>query len=448
MPNATVAVSRNFDDYAEILQGLEHELGAAFSTSIVQWCGREPRTNALDVWEIYLIKADDKTVGITGLYRRPGEEPNMAWLGWLGVLPEHRKKGYARAALKLMERRAHQLGCEVLFVYTERNNQPAQALYESAGFTWQYDAGDLQSSRSADPSEYVYALRLSHSAGVLKRFPRRIAVIIAESKQLETPALPYLILYLNQLQPWFQYELFSSTHNDDLIGDLQAGVTVDRALARARLPAFWDRFWLDWMFQNADNGTKESVPDYVVVISLAKFSEEYYTMRSGRVSVLGLGNWEAHLAPPSILEFLLTLLIRESFAAVSPSLAGSVHIGTKGCVCDFTSDLQHARYKVLGGFICAFCRGKLERDGLPAELANDLEPVLQGKWLGKTDDPSSPAGITAALGFDLFRTRGFRPTAWQRLFTNLEDEGVKEFIKLIFLIIGTALLVKLGLEKS
>jgi hypothetical protein len=43
-------------------------------------------------------------------------------------------------------------------------------------------------------------------------------------------------------------------------------------------------------------------------------------------------------APPErfvILEFIITLIMRESIAFVSPSLRGSEHLGTKGCLSDF-----------------------------------------------------------------------------------------------------------------
>jgi hypothetical protein len=35
-------------------------------------------------------------------------------------------------------------------------------------------------------------------------------------------------------------------------------------------------------------------------------------------------------------------------------------------------------------------------------------------WLGKTSDPSTPAGSVANLGHDLFLTKGVSPTRWER----------------------------------
>jgi hypothetical protein len=68
-------------------------------------------------------------------------------------------------------------------------------------------------------------------------------------------------------------------------------------------------------------------------------------------------------------------------------------------------------------------------------------------WLGKLDDPRSPAGIVKKLGYDLFLTQGIKPTPLEKIRGILLDEGVKEFVKLFFaVILGilTARLVWLG----
>jgi hypothetical protein len=69
-------------------------------------------------------------------------------------------------------------------------------------------------------------------------------------------------------------------------------------------------------------------------------------------------------------------------------------------------------------------------------------------WLGKVDDPLSPAGITRELGYNLFLTQGIKPTLWESIRATLRDEGSKELIKMIGLIIGALLLFWLGLKSS
>ena len=134
------------------------------------------------------------------------------------------------------------------------------------------------------------------------------------------------------------------------------------------------------------------------------------------------------MAPPTIVEFLLTLVVREAIAALSPSLRGSIHLGTKGCVCDFTLNLEDARLKVLSGFVCGYCRTALETDNLP-HLATEIERILGKRWLGKATNPATPAAIVSKLGHNLFTTKGLQPTKWERFVSALQDEGAKALMK-------------------
>jgi hypothetical protein len=74
--------------------------------------------------------------------------------------------------------------------------------------------------------------------------------------------------------------------------------------------------------------------------------------------------------------------------------------------------LSEVRQKVLGAFVCAYCREALSRDGLPG-LADELAVVLRMDWLGKPSDPASLLGMASELGYDLFLTKGPRATPWE-----------------------------------
>jgi hypothetical protein len=276
-------------------------------------------------------------------------------------------------------------------------------------------------------------------------FPRRIGVVFAPVDDLSSPALRYLLLHLNQLQRWFQFEIYPA-EDDILLDTLSSTRILEREPLRAELEQLWVRYCAVWLALNKDHKLKEGPPDYLVLVTLARFEDEYYSMRKGNVSVLGLGNWRGSMAPPSILEFMITFVLREAVASVSKKLRGSVHLGTKGCLFDFTPYLEDARQKVLNGFICAHCEECLRVERL-GNLCTALVPILQQKWIGSMDDPSSPASITAALGFDLFRTKGLKPTFWQRITTQLEQEGVVQLVKIVGGVVLAVLLVWLGLKE-
>jgi hypothetical protein len=196
---------------------------------------------------------------------------------------------------------------------------------------------------------------------------------------------------------------------------------ADRDLIREMTPEFltsYRAFLQDWL---DTFNIRESLPGHIVLVTLAKFSNNYYTLREPGISILALGNWERGMAPPSILEFIVTLILREAVAATSPSLRGSIHLGTKGCLLDFTVFLDEVRYKVLQGFICTFCRESLMRDGR-AQLVDELMHILDKSWLGDPAKPTSPAGIVSNLGHDLFLTKGLKQTPGEHLSAWLQKD--------------------------
>lgn len=273
--------------------------------------------------------------------------------------------------------------------------------------------------------------------------PKRIGILLADLGRLNTKALKYLVLHMNSQQRVFQYEFLDCDHKDDFIKKLRRRKKANREAIKQEIPDFIDRH-IDYVRQNvAGSSTQESPPNYFVLITLAKFNDHYYTTRRNDLSILALGNWKKWMAPPSILEFFLTLIVRESIAAISPSLHGSIHLGTKSCAMDFTWHLADARLKVLHGFICDLCRERLGNDGFPT-LAQEMLPLLKRDWLGRSTDPNSAAAVTSKLGFNLFTTRGFEPSFLETVLKAFQKEGVTEFIKVIVGIIFFILLSILG----
>lgn len=286
----------------------------------------------------------------------------------------------------------------------------------------------------------------NENAAQLKAKPRRMGILLHDLKKVNIPALKFLILQLNSLQNVFEYEFLPCDAEDQFIKMLTPDTPMDREKIRPDIAGFLNRYHIYLNQQVKNYRLSEEPPDYFILITLVKFSDEYYSMRQKGLSVLALGNWEREMSPPSILEFILTFTVRESVASISRSLRGSIHLGTKGCLCDFTFYLEDARFKVLQGYVCSYCRKALETDGYPT-LANDLTRILSKQWMGRTSNPSSPAGIISNLGFDLFLTKGLKPTVWESFLSTIQEEGVKELIKLIAAFILAALIVWMGFKQ-
>jgi hypothetical protein len=282
---------------------------------------------------------------------------------------------------------------------------------------------------------------------VVPAAPTRVGVILAVLGKLNVVALKYLVVHLNTLQTSVEFEILSPNPDDELLVTLGEGNVVDRDKCRSMLPDFRERMTrFIAEEQKAYDLADQSLPDNFAVISLAKFSDEHYGLKDKQIQVQALGNWERHMAPPSIMEFIVVLLMRQAASFVVPSLSRSFHMGTKGCLFDFTSELAEARYKALQSFVCNTCRSRILESGA-IHLADDLTRVLDFDWLGTPSDPHCPAGIVAKLGYDLFHTKGIQPTFWENVRSVLRDEATKEIVKLVFAILLTALLLRLGLKK-
>jgi hypothetical protein len=196
--------------------------------------------------------------------------------------------------------------------------------------------------------------------------PIRVGVILAELGKLNVAALKYLITHLNMLQGSIEFELLAVEDGDPLLVLLLHGELVDRDRCRSMLPDFRERVLRQLAAEQQQYDLSDhTAPDGLVVISLARFSDEHYGLKAGEVQIQALGEWDRSMAPPSIFEFIITLLMRQSASFIAPTVSKSVHLGTKGCLFDFTADLSEARYKALQFFICRVCRARLEEANAP-----------------------------------------------------------------------------------
>ncbi|HCB00874.1 MAG TPA: hypothetical protein DEP19_00685 [Anaerolineae bacterium] len=273
---------------------------------------------------------------------------------------------------------------------------------------------------------------------------KRIGILTVGIEPKIIPALQYLVLHLNTLQRSFEFE-FLPIYSDVFLQQLSSRNPIDRESIRRQSGDFINRYSTSIGRLSTLYKLKETSSDHFVILSLTKFSDNYYTMRNKNLSIIALGNWEYVMAPPSILEFMVTLMLREAVSIVSPSLRGSIHIGTKGCLEDFTASLADARYKILNGFICKYCRDSLEKDGYP-KLADELEKILSKNWLGKIDEINSPANITKKLGYNLFITKGIEQTVVEKFWETIQEEGSKQIIQLVFSVLLVIVLFMLGLS--
>jgi hypothetical protein len=283
-----------------------------------------------------------------------------------------------------------------------------------------------------------------HAGGPVSTYPRRIALLFVGFENANLAAFRYLILQLNRLQKSFEYEITPQS-DDSFFARLSPKRSVDRNEVKNDIPRFSAHYLEFLESQNLAYGLKEEPATYYLAITLARFTDDYYSTRRANVSVLALGSWKSVMAPPSILEFIITLVMRESVASISPSIRGSVHLGTKGCLFDFTPGLDEVRLKVLSGFVCSHCVEAMRADGLQ-NVTPELITVLGKAWLGEHSDSDSPAAVTAKLGYNLFATKGLKASVWEKAAETLQTEGVKTLITFVSAVGVAYILFVLGLK--
>jgi hypothetical protein len=186
---------------------------------------------------------------------------------------------------------------------------------------------------------------------------------------------------------------------------------------------------------------EDKPPHAFQIIAEARFRDSYFYTSNGFVSIIALGNWKRWMAPPSILEFIQVLVLQSALLALGVDL--HTHLGTRGCLMDFSADLSDARQKVLAGYICDECNAKLSEHGYPG-LVDELRPLLSKRWLGNSADPASPAAIISKLRHNLFITKGLEPSLLERARMSLMQEGFRQIPTIIGVVVAAIIISLLG----
>ncbi len=282
--------------------------------------------------------------------------------------------------------------------------------------------------------------------------PTRLGVVLVLGK-VDTTALEFLLLRLNQELRQFEFELLEPQRDHALLRLLKQKRAVHAEIQEELdSGAFARRLQRELQARITEYGLRDTPPPNVIVVSLTTVETNYYMLAGigadpdepTPVAVIALGNWKRTMAPPSLPEFILALVIAESVRIRMQGTLGSTHLGTKGCLFDFTGNLHHSRYLVLNAFVCHVCRGRL--DAREAGLADDLERALSLSWLGSATTPGAPAAVAAGLGVDLFTTKGLEPTRWEQARALLVSEAGRQLVTIGGALLLAALLLLLGLS--
>jgi GNAT superfamily N-acetyltransferase len=137
MSNLIFKQSRDIKDFRPLIDSLIPDFDYVFLHTILQWCNlaSDPYDKSQH-WEVYLFytkENPDEVIGICGLYSLAPHSTKELWLGWFGIIPELRNKGYGREVMELLYSEAKKVGCEQLMSYVDKEGKPL-TFYKREGF--------------------------------------------------------------------------------------------------------------------------------------------------------------------------------------------------------------------------------------------------------------------------------------------------------------------------
>jgi hypothetical protein len=271
-----------------------------------------------------------------------------------------------------------------------------------------------------------------------------IGVVFGSMERETQDILSYLITYQNTLQSSFEFRLVSCPIDDPLLDLLRQnpGPTHDEAIEKA------DDFTRRVSELCAEEANSYDLRiekiDKIVLLTNTRFSDNYYYIGCPTWAIIALGDWQKELAPPSIVEYYLSILVTSALDALGAGIQR--HYLTRGCNFDFNATLDHKRLSVLSGNICPECAAKIQAKG-GKEFVSDGLILLKRDWLGDSNDPSAVATTVKKLGFDLFHTTGATANFKERLRAAFEQEGLKNFLGFTFQPLLAIAVVVMGLKK-
>jgi hypothetical protein len=264
--------------------------------------------------------------------------------------------------------------------------------------------------------------------------PIRVGIVFAAFPAKDTTPYKYFLLLLNRLQRSCEFELFDIDENDEFVKTLDETI-VDADEAIKGLDAFGTRLRQQIAAAIEVHDLAAEQPDQIIVVTGVTLSNYHYLIRRKQTTMLSLGQWEKSMAPPSLAEFLQLLVLRAPYSSLEGNVWNMIHLGNRGCIFDFTENLENTRFIALAGVgVCSKCATALELDGFP-NAATEIQRIAGRDWRGDRAIPGTPANIMERLGYPLFLTRGFEPSLRERLRLLFTDEVAKELVKFLFLVL-------------
>lgn len=277
----------------------------------------------------------------------------------------------------------------------------------------------------------------------MQKQPIKIGIILTELGGLNVKALKYLVLFQNTLQQSFEFEFLPEQDDSSFLKQLDSTEPIDREAIEQRIDDFLSNY-KDWLKKNArDYELTYEPPDVFVILSTAKFKDYYFSTGGDDWLISALGHWEEHMSPPSIVEFFMAILVGVAVDKACGDIVPPGHQAIKGCVSDFAASIGDARFGVLTGFLCESCCNTIRKSRSEKQV-EDAKLLLRKEWLGDSTHPTVVATTAKKLGYNLFHTKGVKPTFWERMSVTIQEKAIENLLRLIGAVVLAGILLWLG----
>lgn len=119
--------SKLLKDYKTLITKLTPDFGDEFKNTIITWCTNDYSETCF--WEIWIIKENNNTIGICGLYSQHDNTTKELWLGWLGIIPKYRNSGLGKDVMKFLYKQAKKVKCKTIYSYVDKDGKPLNFYY-------------------------------------------------------------------------------------------------------------------------------------------------------------------------------------------------------------------------------------------------------------------------------------------------------------------------------
>jgi hypothetical protein len=265
--------------------------------------------------------------------------------------------------------------------------------------------------------------------------PKRVGIVFVED-ETNSKLRSFLDIRTNKIKLDFDQLAFAhlllQLNNNQSLFDFQ--IVSPSRLTGFPLPKS-GKDVLDWFvkrvqdFENSQIGKAYGI-DYW--LSITSFELNQVSICSGKtesgklVWVITSFNWERQNCPPSVFEYLVSIVVMCSLNTLSAYYGIDLHnpdvVSVSGCIFENTPLEKYRRISVSNPLLCFACKQQLlalddaikQRTGTKTSVNKEIDKILSRKWMGSPEERDSPLyNINKNYGYNVDSHSGFYKKKWE-----------------------------------